>query len=227
MKRSYIVMIILGVLILDQAVKLYVKTHFHLGESYTVIGDWFKIHFIENRGMAFGIDFGGYWGKVLLTSFRLFAVLGGTWYLIRTEISKHGNGFWICVSLIYAGAVGNLIDSAVYGMIFDKGIVMDPVFHQVTPYDGLAKFYYPGYSNFLHGNVVDMLHFPLIEGYLPNWLPFWGGHYFEFFNMIFNVADASIFMGVVVMIIWQKRILKVLDFSEVNASPPTETQNLG
>lgn len=164
-----------------------------------VFGDWFILHFTENEGMAFGMKFGGDFGKIILSIFRIIAVIAIGWYL--TRISKRGEpfGFILSISLIFAGALGNIIDSAFYGMIFS-----DSTFHEIArafPEGG-------GYSSFLHGKVVDMFYFPIIRGYYPGWFPFWGGNEFIFFRPVFNIADSSITVGVGILILFQKRFFK-------------------
>lgn len=170
---------------------------------------WFHLHFIENPGMAWGWKFGNETGKVVLTLFRLAAVIFGTWYLGRIVRHHYHRGFIVCAALIYAGALGNLIDSMFYGMIFDKGLVFDPVnAKDYIGYSGVASLSTEGYSSFLHGSVVDMLYFPIFETTLPSWVPFWGGEQFEFFSPIFNIADASISIGVITLLVFQKRFFK-------------------
>ena len=155
--------------------------------------------------MAYGLKFGGEWGKMALTIFRLGAVAFGTWYLGSILKRGYSKGFLICASLIYAGALGNLIDSCFYGMVFDKGMLFDPQLNDYLYYDGLAKFSKNGYAGFLHGNVVDMLYFPVIRGDFPSWFPFWGGEKFEFFRPIFNIADAAITTGVISILVFQRK----------------------
>lgn len=208
MKKSHIVIIVLLVLIADQALKIYIKTRFHLNTSDHVFSDWFQLYFVENPGMAYGWKFGGNWGKMALTIFRLGAVVFGTWYLGKIIKERYSKGFIICASLIYAGALGNLIDSCFYGLIFDKGMLFDPQINEYISYSGLAKFSKDGYAGFLHGNVVDMLYFPIITGHFPEWFPFWGGDDFEFFRPIFNIADAAISTGVITILVFQKRFFK-------------------
>jgi signal peptidase II len=184
--------------------KIYIKTSFHLNESHQVLGNGFQFYFVENPGMAYGWKFGGNWGKMALTVFRMGAVVFGTWYLAKIIRERYHKGFIICASLIYAGALGNLIDSSIYGLIFDKGMIFDPTIKEYVGYDGLATFSSKGYSSFLHGNVVDMLYFPLIKGHFPKWVPGWGGEDFEFFRPIFNLADAAISTGVITILVFQK-----------------------
>ena len=201
-------MLILVVLIADQALKIYIKTTYHLNDSTPVLGNWFQLYFVENPGMAYGWKFGGNWGKMALTIFRLAAVVFGTWYLAKILREKRHKGFIICAGLVYAGAVGNLIDSCFYGLIFDKGMVFDPSLGDYVGYRGFAQFSSTGYASFLHGNVVDMLYFPLIQGTFPAWLPVWGGEDFEFFRPIFNIADAAITGGVIAILVFQNKFFR-------------------
>jgi len=208
MKARHVTFIILLIIIADQALKLWIKTHYHLSESHQVIGSGFQLYFVENPGMAYGWKFGGNWGKMALTIFRMAAVIFGTWYLGKIIKEKMHRGFIFCAALVYAGALGNLIDSSFYGLIFDKGMTVDPMMKDYVGYSGLAKLSSTGYSSFLHGNVVDMLYFPVIKGHFPSWFPFWGGDDFEFFRPIFNIADASITTGVLSILVFQKRFFK-------------------
>jgi signal peptidase II len=222
MKAKHIAFIIALVVIADQALKLYIKTHYHLNENHNVVGNWFQFYFVENPGMAYGWKFGGDWGKLALTIFRLVAVVFGTWYLGNIIKLKYHKGFIICAALIYAGALGNLIDSAFYGLIFDKGMIADPISHEYSNYSGLAILGKQGYASFLHGNVVDMFYFPLIEGHFPNWVPFWGGDDFLFFRPIFNLADAAISTGVITILVFQKRFFKQRKSDESNHTVETK-----
>lgn len=197
------------IIIADQALKIWIKTSYPTGEVLRVFGSsWFRLHFIENPGMAWGWKFGNETGKMILTLFRLAAVIFGTWYLSKIVKQKHSRGFIICAALIYAGALGNLIDSMFYGLIFDKGLHYDPTIREYVSYSGVASFSSSGYAGFLHGSVVDMLYFPIINSHFPSWLPVIGGDQFEFFSPIFNIADASISIGVITLLIFQKRFLK-------------------
>lgn len=209
MKKKYLILLIAVILFIDQAIKIYIKTNFQLNSSVPVFGNWFSLYFVENPGMAYGWKFGGEWGKVALTIFRLIAVVFGTWYLGNIIKKKYHKGFIICAGLIYAGALGNLIDSCFYGMIFDKGMLFDATTGDYLNYTGLAQFSSKGYSSFLHGNVVDMLYFPIIRGTFPNWFPVWGGEYFEFFRPIFNLADMAISTGIISILVFQKRFFAV------------------
>lgn len=208
MKSKHVLLIVSLVLIADQALKIYIKTNFHLNESHQVLGSGFQLYFVENPGMAYGWKFGGNWGKIALTIFRMGAVVFGTWYLRKIIKEHYHKGFIICASLIYAGALGNLIDSCCYGLIFDKGMIFDPAIKEYFGYEGVAAFSTKGYASFLHGNVVDMLYFPLIKGHFPSWVPGWGGEDFEFFRPIFNLADAAISTGVLIILFFQKRFFK-------------------
>lgn len=191
MKKALI--IIITVLLIDQISKIYIKTNFLYGED-VVVFDWFRIHFIENNGMAWGAEFGGKGGKLFLTIFRLFAI-GGIGYWLYTSIKNNAHSILIiAISLIFAGAMGNIIDSVFYGVIFD------------TPANATATlFAEKPYGELFYGKVVDMLYFPIWSGDLPNWLPIWGGKPFTFFNAIFNVADAAISIAVGMLIVFNKK----------------------
>lgn len=222
MKSRTVVLLILGIIVADQALKIWVKTNMHYGEHITIFSDWFRLLYIENAGMAWGWKFGGDWGKVALTLFRLVAVIFGVFYIKSIVRKKYHRGFIICVGLIFAGALGNLIDSLFYGLVFDKGMVFDPLINNYSGYSGLAKFSTKGYSSFLHGNVVDMLYVPIIEDKtLPSWVPFWGGENFTFFSPIFNIADASISIGVIAILLFQKRFFR----KETNPAATTVETN--
>jgi signal peptidase II len=198
--------IILGILLIDQVVKIWVKTHMLLGEQIAVAGNWFYISFIENYGMAFGMDFGGDTGKILLSLFRIVVVSIMCVYLFRLiNTQKIHTGVLVSFSMIIAGAIGNIIDSVFYGLIFNKGMTFDPVTSGFFRYDGLAEFSSQGYAPVLHGCVVDMFYFPIIESNFPNWLPIWGGEHFIFFSPVFNVADAAITCGVALFLIFRKK----------------------
>ncbi len=199
MKGKHVFFLVLLIILADQALKVFIKTNYYIGEEHNVIGDWFRLHFVENEGMAWGWKFGGDTGKIILTLFRLVAVIFGTFYIRHIIRKKNHPGFIICAALIYAGALGNLIDSMFYGLIFENS---DPYIQNVAaifPADG-------GYASFLHGKVVDMFYFPIVtNAHYPSWFPFWGGEDFEFFRPVFNLADASISTGVIALVLWQKR----------------------
>lgn len=189
-------LLIFFVLILDQALKIWIKTNMMIGQEIYFF-DWFIIHFIENKGMAFGWELGkGTLPKYILSVFRIIAIvfIGVYWYRLTKEVVKKGVIY--SVSLILAGAIGNMIDSAFYGMIFSES------------YGQIATVFDGGYSSFLQGNVVDMFYFPLINGHLPNWLPFVGGNHFIFFRPIFNIADAAISTGVINILLFHRSFFK-------------------
>lgn len=212
MKLRNAIFIIALIIVADQALKIWIKTHYNFGPVMNVMGlPWFRLYFIENKGMAWGWEFGGDWGKMILTLFRLAAVIFGTWYLGRIVKQGYSKGFIICASLIYAGALGNLLDSMFYGLIFEA-----------SSYSHVAGIFPEnGYAGFLHGKVVDMLHFPLVRSNFPSWFPFIGGDEFEFFSPIFNIADASISIGVITLFVFQKKFFK--KHSPEEARPATET----
>lgn len=201
MKGRNVFLIICLIVIADQVLKIYVKTHYHAGESHAIIGNWFRLYFIENEGMAYGWKFGGEWGKILLTLFRLAAVIFGVFYLRKIIKNKYHPGFIICAALIFSGALGNLIDSMFYGLIFEDS--------SMFVYNVAKAFPAHGYAGFLHGKVVDMLYFPIIRNaHFPAWIPFWGGEDFEFFRPIFNLSDAAISVGIITILVFQKRFFK-------------------
>lgn len=184
------VFIIMLLLILDQALKIWIKTHLQLHESIEITS-WFYLYFTENPGMAFGLELGG---KLFLTLFRIVAVSFIGYYLYQIIKKGYKFGFIACVSLIFAGAIGNIIDSIFYGVIFDHS------------YGQLATLFPEGggYASWLHGKVVDMFYFPLIQTVLPDWLPIWGGKEFVFFRPIFNLADSAICVGVFLMLLFYR-----------------------
>jgi signal peptidase II len=194
-KKSKIsLLIITTVLILDQLTKIMVKTHMIEGQEFMVLGSWFRVHFIENNGMAFSMELPTIYGKLFLSLFRIGAI-GFITYLLRKIIREgYHAGLVYCGAMILAGAIGNMIDCACYGLIFSDSMGRVA---EVFPAGG-------GYAPFLRGNVVDMLWFPVIHGFFPDWLPIWGGEYFEFFRPIFNIADAAISTGVIIVFVFQK-----------------------
>ena len=198
MKRS--IWIVLTTLVLDQALKIWVKTHMYLGQEYQVF-DWFYIHFTENNGMAFGMEFGGDWGKLGLSLFRIVFVVFMASFLLNLIRKNADKVLIVSLSLVLAGAIGNIIDGTLYGILFSES------------YRELATFLPEagGYAPLFFGKVVDMFYFPIFKGYLPEWIPFWGGDYFVFFRPVFNIADSAISIGVVIMVIFQKKVMKELE----------------
>jgi len=200
-KSLYATITIVTILIIDQVVKFLVKTNMSLGESINVFGSWFQICFIENSGFAFGMEFGGNWGKLALSLFRIVAVGALGWFLIKLIREKYPISLIIGISALFAGATGNIIDSVFYGQIFSDS------------YGGVATLFPEGggYAPLLHGRVVDMFYFPIITGHFPSWFPFWGGEDFIFFRPIFNVADSAISVSIFYLLIFQrKNIAKLL-----------------
>lgn len=173
----------------------------YIGQEYDIIGHWFRFQFVQNEGMAYGISFGASAGKVFLTLLRLVAVVIGFVILKRLVQKKYPHGLIICGALIIAGAMGNLIDSLFYGLLFSASTTTQIA--QFLPAGG-------GYAGLLHGKVVDMLYFPIYRGVLPRWIPFKGGEPFEFFQYVFNISDASISVGVIAILIFQKKFFKRL-----------------
>lgn len=189
---------VFAVLFIDQCIKLYIKANYPIGEVHRFF-DWFRITFTENPGMAWGLEFGGDYGKLALSLFRVVAVIAGAFYIKKIVNEGEHKGFIICVSLILAGALGNILDSAFYGLIFGQSTEYDIA--QFMPQGG-------GYAGFLQGHVVDMFYFPIYEGNFPEWLPIWGGEHFEFFNAIFNFADMAISFGVGIILVFQTSFFK-------------------
>ena len=192
-KQACIVAAIVGgILLVDQVVKILVKTNMHIGEDIPLIGSWCRLHFIENEGFAFGMAFGGEVGKILLTLFRIVASGLIVWFILKHIRKGAHKSLIYSLTLILAGAVGNLIDCCFYGLIFNES------------YYNVATLFPPegGYAPFLQGKVVDMFYFPLFEFDWPQWMPFVGGQHFEFFSAIFNVADAAITIGVIWLLVY-------------------------
>ena len=194
-KNKYLIVWCLmgAILVIDQIVKILVKTHMHIGEEIPLIGNWCLLHFVENEGFAFGMKLGGSTGKIILTIFRLVASAGLLWFLIYKMKRGIRVPVAICLGLIIVGAVGNLIDSCFYGLIFNES------------YYNVAQLFPPegGYAPLLQGRVVDMFYFPIIDTVWPEWVPFVGGEPLLFFNAIFNVADSAITIGTIWLIVDQ------------------------
>jgi signal peptidase II len=186
------ILIIFSVLMIDQLIKYWVKTTLFIGEEIPVFGNWFIIHFTENNGMAFGVELGGSYGKLALSLFRVIAVFGIAYILHQIIKRKYHFGLITCVCLVFAGALGNIIDSVFYGKIY-------------------------GYENWLHGRVVDMFYFPILRGHYPSWFPLFANEEFIFFRPVFNFADAAISVGVVCILIFQTTFLKEDDFFRKDA----------
>ncbi|ATV34452.1 lipoprotein signal peptidase [Prevotella intermedia] len=199
--------IIVLLLLIDQAIKVAVKLNMNIGEEIVVF-DWFRISFIENRGMAFGMEIGS---KLFLSLFRIVAVGGLTWYIWKKIKEGARMGYIVVLSMIYAGAAGNIFDSLFYGEIFTAS---HPYYTDLPPAQLVP--WGEGYASILMGNVVDMFSFPLFHGTFPNWFPVWGGEDFTFFSAIFNFADACISVGVVVLFLFYRN-----DFNNIKATPPT------
>lgn len=188
------VFVIVLILVIDQVSKIWVKTNMSLYESIEITS-WFKIHFVENNGMAFGMEV---IGKMFLSIFRIVAIGFIGYYLYKLVKTGYKTGYIVCISLILAGAFGNIIDSVFYGEIFSAS------------YPGNVASLIPfgeGYSSWLHGKVVDMLYFPLFEGTFPSWVPGWGGQPFVFFSAIFNIADSAITVGIFILLIFYRKTL--------------------
>jgi signal peptidase II len=197
-KKSII--FILLILFIDQVLKIWVKTHMQIGQEIHLFGNWGILHFIENNGMAFGMEMGGKAGKFILSLFRIVAIFGIGWFLASLVRKKANIGLILAVSAIMAGAIGNIIDSAFYGIIFNESYSVPAV---LFPPGG-------GYSTFLHGRVVDMFYFPVINTHWPQWSPIKAGESLIFFRPVFNIADSAITCGVVSIILFQKKMFKDL-----------------
>ncbi len=192
MKKIFATTIVL--LLIDQISKIWIKTNMFLGQEFQIL-DWFIIHFTENNGMAFGIEFGGYAGKAILTILRIIIVIIGIKYIADLNKKAFSNGTLIALGLILGGAIGNIIDSCFYGLIFNES------------YNNIATFLPEsgGYAPFLHGRVVDMLYFPLINSHFPDWIPLFGGDHFLFFRPVFNIADTGISTGIILIFLFYRK----------------------
>lgn len=202
------ILLILLILFFDQVLKIWIKSNMMLGDEIIIAKNWFIIHFVENNGMAFGLEFGNHIGKYFLSIFRIVAVGVIGWYISKLWKRDIPFGVIACFSLIMAGAIGNILDSAFYGLIFNESY-------------GQVATLFPaggGYASFLQGRVVDMFYFPLISGNYPSWLPFVGGDDFIFFRPVFNMADSSITVGIISILIFYR---KFFDEKKIPAAPET------
>lgn len=195
------------IILIDQVSKLLVHEHMYLHQEINVLGNWFRLHYLLNPGMAFGIRWNNEFGKLALTVFRIGAMFGIGYYLWRMAVKNAHSGFLWCLALILGGAIGNVVDSTFYGVLLQNHPPNSP-----TPW--------------FHGQVIDMLYFPIFDYVWPDWVPFVGGTYFEFFSPVFNIADSSIFIGVVIILIFQRRFFGEKDHAgqkTVESTPETIT----
>ena len=199
--------LVIIILLIDQILKFWIKTNMFIGQDFPVFGSWFQILFVENPGMAFGWEIGGKAGKIFLSLFRLAAIAVIIWYVRMLIREKAPQGFIICVSLILAGAIGNMIDCAFYGLIFDTGTTFNTELGIYVSYSGVSQLS-GGYAPFLHGCVVDMLSFPILRGTYPDWFPFKAGESFLFFRPVFNIADSAVTIGVFSIVLFYWSYLK-------------------
>lgn len=194
------------IVFIDQCSKIYVKTHFNYHENVEVFS-WFHLTFIENPGMAYGVEFGGIFGKIILSFVRFLLIVVMIFYFYRWSKTNTSFYFITPASLLLAGAIGNLIDGMFYGLIFNKALTYDSLSKNWIPYSDLAELNFKGYAGLCEGVVVDMFRLPIFEGFFPDWIPIWGGEHFEFFKYIFNVADFSITIGAIWLLIFKNKSL--------------------
>lgn len=207
MKKVVIITIL--VVFIDQLSKFYIKTHFELGESVTVFSDWFQLVFVENPGMAYGMHWGGIVGKIALAVFRWILIAVGIWYIYHNQHKFKSPYFYLSMGLILAGALGNVIDSTFYGLIFDSGTTWNTDLQAWNRYyEGVSEANFEGYAPLFQGCVVDMLHFPLFHYTWPESIPFVGGESGTFFAPVFNVADSAISVGGILLLLCKDKVFK-------------------
>ena len=210
--------LIFVILILDQYLKVWIKTNMSLGEQFSIFGNWAFLHFTENNGMAFGWEIGGEFGKMILSLFRILAVIGIGWYLVDLAKKEASVGLLISFAMIFAGAIGNIIDSSFYGIIFTE-----------SSYGSVAEFLPgKGYASFLHGKVVDMFYFPIIKSSIPAGIQFWASEPepipFTFFRPVFNIADSSITVGVALIILFHRKYFNHLEEEQLQTVEELENK---
>jgi signal peptidase II len=219
-KSIVIISLIVSILLLDQIFKFWIKTNLYLGEEINLLGSWFKLHFIENEGMAFGmVFFGGYWGKLILSIFRIGASAGIGWIIYKMIRKNVSWGLLITTAMVFTGAVGNIFDCLFYGNIFSA-----------SEYSSIASLFPEsgGYASFLQGKVVDMIQFDLFTIHFPDWLPVVGNTGFNFFPAVFNLADSSITVGLFTMMIGYYKSLSIFiaSFESVKKNQPVEDKDV-
>ncbi|MXV37989.1 lipoprotein signal peptidase [Flavobacteriaceae bacterium Ap0902] len=207
MKKVAIITIL--IVLIDQVSKFYIKTNFGLGESMTVFEDWFQIVFVENPGMAYGMHWGGIFGKIALAVLRWVLIGFGVWFIFKNQFKYQSNYFYISMGLILAGALGNVIDSTFYGLIFDSGTTWNEDLQSWNRYyDGVSKANFEGYAPLFQGCVVDMLHLPFFDYTWPDWVPMVGGESGTFFAPVFNIADSAITVGGFILLIFKDKVFR-------------------
>lgn len=208
MKKIFL--IIFSILLIDQFLKIYIKTHFELGSGFCIF-PFFCIFLVENPGMAYGFNLApGYLGKILLSISRLFLILFILFFIYKHVKKKSSNYLIIPIILILSGAIGNFLDSALYGLLFNTGTIYNKEYRKWIPYSGISKISFSnGYASLMEGCVVDIFYFPIINTNFPNWVPFFGGKNFQFFKPIFNVSDIVIFIGIILFLLFKRRIKNI------------------